>query len=105
MRRCLRVLRARTSDRRAAVQLHKIQDSLWRRFIVRIINKVTATPPNAASTLPDGGPTVLRAITSVVPGERARIVRRIAMSSDAGVMLRHPEIRKTLHAGAARPQP
>lgn len=73
--------------------------------MVRSINVLAATPPSAASTRPDGGPTVLRAITSVVPGARARIVRRIAMSSDAGVMRRHSGMRNTLHAGAVRPQP
>ncbi len=72
---------------------------------MRSINNPTAIPPTAASILPDGGPTVRRAITANVPGERNNRVLRIATSSEAGVILRHPGMRSTLHAGAALPHP
>ena len=73
--------------------------------MVRNITRATAIPAVAACNLFRGGGAVLRAITVIAWAPLARIVRRIAMSSAAGVMSRQPGILRTLHAGAARPQP
>ena len=90
---------------KANPQLQPSQDKRSRGFIVLNINAATETPPKAFPIFPVTGGAIRRDITWVVPGTRAMIVRRIAMSSAAGVKARQPGTRRTLHAGAASAHP
>jgi hypothetical protein len=97
--------RAFRSDKKQRPQLQAIHDRRSGMLIVRIITAAITIPPSAASTLFRGAGAVLRAITCDACAPRVTIVRRISMSSSAGVMSRQPGIRNTLQAGAVRPHP